>query len=121
MVSSPPNQNSPVTLSAMSQRKEMPYSPHEHDLAKEHPCGYQKDFFGHRVDPKESGYLRTGLLNLATTDISGGIIVRGCPVHCRMLSDVPKAPGHAKFLRKLVQPSTFPAFRIAPDCPVLHT
>lgn len=89
MVSCPPNQNSPVTLSAMSQRKETPYSPHEHDLAKEHPRGYQKDVSGHRVDPKDSGYLRTGFLNLGTMDILVRVIVGGCPVHCRVLSDVP--------------------------------
>ena len=86
----------------------MAYSPYEHDLAKEHPRGYQKDVLGHRVDPQDNGYLRTGFLNLGTMDILGRIIFEGCPVHCRMLSDVPKAPSHSKFQAKLVQPGTFP-------------
>lgn len=81
MVNSPPIQNSPMTLSAMSQRREMPYSPYEQDLAKEHPPSYQKDVWGCKGDPRDYGHPKVGFLDPGTTDVLGRIIVGGCPVH----------------------------------------
>ena len=67
----PPIQKSPVTLSAVSQRREVLYSPYEQDLAKEHPHGYQKDVCGRRGDPKDYSHSRAGFLDPGTMDVLG--------------------------------------------------
>lgn len=41
---------------------------YEHYMAKEHPHCYQKDVFGHRLDPEDCGHPGTEFL-ISTIDI----------------------------------------------------